>query len=222
MLSPADRVDLYSYWNLPAHVFEMLAYLERFLADVADAEIAGMHILDIGCGPMTAGLALAQHVSARVPIEYIGVDISLAMLGKARHLEQYARDCGLLHRGSSLRFATSLAEVAHGPRTWKPLIVILSFLLASRTLDIAQLVDDLVAYAERLGSGSVSVLYTNSAEDIANLRFPEFQAALERYAFTLHAHGNEEVIRYQLPSGQRTRRIRYALFHRHEQTTLIL
>ena len=42
------------------------------------------------------------------------------------------------------------------------MIVIASYLLASRTLDVATLVDDLGEFLKTLGSGEVTVLYTNS------------------------------------------------------------
>jgi SAM-dependent methyltransferase len=221
-LSPDDLVALYAFLNLPAHMSEMLACLEKFVKDEADIE--RMHFLDIGCGPMTAGLALAEYVGARVPIEYVGVDISHAMRVKALRLARYARKCGLLHEDSRVQFKQSLESIrrvrrlAHEHRTRRHLVVILSFLLASPTLNLTALVDEIMASCDRLSAGPVSVLYTNSTKDIANLRFRRFRDALERHAFELR-EDNEEKIQYELPSGLKTCAFRYSFFHRPEQTT---
>lgn len=99
---------------------------------------------------------------------------------------------------------------------WRPVIVIVSYLLASRTLDVAALVPALDRLLIRLGRGSVTVLYTNSVRDEANESFPTFRVLLcERglRGFDLRRDDKGEI---EVERGQsvRTRWLRYALFHR--------
>ncbi len=61
---------------------------------------------------------------------------------------------------------------------WRPVIVIVSYLLASPTLDAVALVAELDGLLTRLGRGPVTVLYMNAIGTNANRRFPDFRAAL--------------------------------------------
>ena len=104
---------------------------------------------------------------------------------------------------------------------WRPVIVIVSYLLASRTLDVDALVPDLDRLLAKLGRGSVTVLYTNSVLDEANRNFPKFRTMLRERGFNLRMEDTGEI---EVERGQdvRTRRLRYALFHRPAQRTLQL
>ena len=101
------------------------------------------------------------------------------------------------------------------------MIVVVSYLLASPTLNAAELIGELDDLLQRLGCGPVTVLYTNSARPDANLSFPVFRQELEGAGFELKADdtGRIDIERLQ---GQRERRLRYALFHRQSQNLLAL
>ena len=99
------------------------------------------------------------------------------------------------------------------------MIVIASYLLASRTLDVATLVDDLGEFLKTLGSGEVTVLYTNSDRDDPNRNFPEFSGSLLEWGFEelVYDHG-----RFRPERTRKDRRLRYALLYRPPQTKLTL
>ena len=101
------------------------------------------------------------------------------------------------------------------------MIVIVSYLLASPTLDAEVLVADLCTLLKKIGNGRVTVLYTNSKRLDANRQYPAFQRALIGAGFELHQDDIGQ-IRIDRWDGEMDRKLRYALFHRHEQRTLRL
>ena len=104
---------------------------------------------------------------------------------------------------------------------WRPVIVIVSYLLASPTLDATALVAELDRLLTRLGRGPVTVLYTNATRADANRSFPDFCAALHDAGFVAVADdtGSIEITRR---TGNRERKLRYALFQRKQHKTLRL
>ena len=89
------------------------------------------------------------------------------------------------------------------------------------TLDVTDLVARLERLLLRLGRGPVTVLYTNSPKDDANLSFPAFRAALEHSGFALIADQKGE-IQIERWGGSRQRELRYALFQRQTRDVLTL
>ncbi|HLX53794.1 MAG TPA: class I SAM-dependent methyltransferase, partial [Aquella sp.] len=66
--------------------------------------------IDLGCGPMTSGLAINQHFStvSKFCFNYIGIDISNAMLKKAREFYE----AGLFNKESKVRFENSMDDIS--------------------------------------------------------------------------------------------------------------
>ena len=91
--------------------------------------------------------------------------------------------------------------------------MIVSYLLASSTVDAQALVEEIDALCKRLGSGPVTLLYTNSLKPDANRDFEMFQAALEQAGFSMPVNDQQPIIIDRL-SGPKERRLRYALFYR--------
>ena len=104
---------------------------------------------------------------------------------------------------------------------WRPVIVIVSYLLASPTLDAAGLIGELKGLLDKLGRGSVTILYTNSPRADVNRSFPSFRKALQDAGFYMYADDTGE-IEIDRRTGMRTRKLRYALFRRPRQDTLRL
>ena len=151
-------------------------------------------------------------------VDYIGVDRSSAM----RRLGERLASAGERSHGMpriQRRWAKDIASIdwdlAPG---WRPVIVIVSYLLASPTLDAAALVAELDGLLTRLGRGPVTVLYTNAIGTNANQRFPDFRAALHDPDFVTVTvdTGMIETRRHK------NRSLRYALFQRKRQDTLQL
>lgn len=100
---------------------------------------------------------------------------------------------------------------------WRPVIVIVSYLLASPTLDATALVAELGKLLTRLGRGPVTILYTNAIGTNANQRFPDFRAALHDAGFVTVTEATGVI-----ETQRRSRSLRYALLQRKRQSTLQL
>lgn len=204
-LSPDDRALLYAYLNQKRHVEELFhAFTMLFSA----SEIHNPILIDLGCGPFTAGLAFTAALTEGRRFSYIGVDRSESMcrLG-ARLAEAAARESGSSF--IDLIWARSIAEVPwSNAQCWRPVIVIASFLLASPSLDVSQLVEELEILLTRIGRGPVTLLYTNAVGSNANRSFAAFRMALQDNDFRMI---KDDIGRIE---GTRTLELRYALFQR--------
>ena len=74
-LTPRDRAMLYAWFNQPGHILELRHAFAQLLANPADLQDAT--VIDVGCGPFTAGLALADVAGGSVAFRYFGIDTSL-------------------------------------------------------------------------------------------------------------------------------------------------
>ena len=218
-LSTEDRVLLYAYFNQLGHLEELTAAFRMlFAAGPPDEDPI---IVDLGCGPFTGGLAAADVLGPECQFDYIGMDRSHEMRRFGEHLAIAATRLDAVPQAGR-HWTTDLASVPW--RTvpgWRPVIVIVSYLLASPTLNAAELIGDLEDLFRRFGRGPVTVLYTNSVRPEANLSFPIFSRELQSIGFELYSDdtGRIDIERLQ---GQRERQLRYALFHRRSQVVLPL
>lgn len=218
-LSPDDRVLLYAHFFQRGHLEELLTAFEQLFG--VSERPQNPIVVDVGCGPLTGGLAIASQFPHDAQMNYIGVDRSSAM---RRLGERLAATAEMVRELPRIRrhWAADVPSVSwnEAPR-WRPVIVIVSYLLASRTLDVAALVPDLDRLLAKLGRGSVTVLYTNSTRDEANRNFPTFRTMLHERGFDLRTEG-EGSIDVERRQDVRIRRLRYALFYRPAQQTLQL
>jgi hypothetical protein len=115
-------------------------------------------------------------------------------------------------------WAAGLDEVQwREPPQWRPVIVIVSYLLASPTIHTVALATDLDKLLKRIGRGPLTLLYTNSVYPDKNVHFPPFRGALEPIGLKLI---KDEIGAIETNRGTRT--LRYALFYRPAQDTLEL
>ncbi len=215
-LTPEDRVLLYAYCNQQGHLEELIeAFRQLFRNSEPPVEPV---IIDLGCGPCTGGLAFASIQSDIPRFEYIGVDRSHAMRELGERLASTAAQMDETRR----HWSADIPSVSwRGAPGWRPVIVIVSYLLASPTLIPAKLIDQLEHLLRRIGNGPVTVLYTNSNQPVANRSFPEFCDALTGIGFELCA-ADEGVIEIKRRKGTTQRNLRYALFYRPTQKNLKL
>ena len=213
-ISPADRALLYAYYNQKGHLEELVEAFRKIFANEVPDDLV---VIDIGCGPCTGGLALSS-VFDRTRFDYIGVDVSVAMRDLGERLAAAAPQLSAVGR----RWASDLASVQwERAPGWRPVLVIVSYLLASPTLDPVQLVADLDKLLARLGNGRVTTLYTNSPRCRPNRNFPAFQRAMQQAGFEMLADGTVQ-IDIERWAGHRTREVREAVFHRDRQDRLRL
>ena len=122
-LTAEQQVDIYCHYIMPRYVDEARQmYLSR-KDDIA--ELAGkcgcrVRMIDMGCGPATCGVAMAEAMPD-MTLEYIGVDVSEAMRERG---ERMMRQSG---GGASFRFVSSLEEQATQDASVAPALVILNF-----------------------------------------------------------------------------------------------
>lgn len=212
-MSPADRSLLYAYFNQKGHLEELI---EAFRAIFANRSPEDLIVIDLGCGPCTGGLALAA-VLDRPAFDYIGVDVSTAMRDLGERLAGAARRLDGVRRS----WVRDLQSVQWGAPGWRPVLVVVSYLLASPTLDPVRLVADLNKLLARLGNGRVTMLYTNSPREKANRKFTAFQQAMQQHGFQMPADGTDQIV-IERWSGDRMRQVRQAVFHRDRKDVLRL
>lgn len=228
-LSPEDRVLLYAHFLQLGHLEELIqAFGQLFGPSECSEEPRGSSerpenpiVVDLGCGPFTGGLAIASQFPRDAQMDYIGVDRSTAMRRFGERLASVAANNGELPR-IRRHWAADIASVSWPPAPgWRPVIVIVSYLLASPTLDVLALVPALDYLLAKLGRGSVTVLYTNSIRDEANRSFPTLRTMLHDRSFDL-VRDDKGAIDIERGQDLRSRPLRYALFYRQKQGTLQL
>jgi hypothetical protein len=211
--SPDDLALLYAYYLQPGHVEELV---EAFGQHLSGCNIDQPVVIDLGCGPFTGGLAVASALEPPNGFTYIGMDRASAM---RRLGERLAIATVQSRRLDITRIWTAdLNEVKWPePPRWRPVIVIVSYLLASPTINPAALATDLDELLKRIGRGPLTLLYTNSVYRERNIHFPGFRGSLESIGLQLI---KDEI--GEIETTYRTRQLRYALFYRPAQDTLEL
>lgn len=111
--SSMDKVNLYCFYNMRKHYFSSMAIFKSF-NDYFKSAFANSNnritFIDFGCGPLTSGLAFNQHFSStpNFYFNYIGIDISNAMLNKAREFSETE----LFNKNSKFQFVKSLNDIS--------------------------------------------------------------------------------------------------------------
>lgn len=214
-LSPSDLALLYAYILQLRHLEELTSAFGQILADHHfDHKPV---VLDLGCGPCTGWFALAAILDSETPFEYIGIDRSVAMRDLGERLVSVAARCSRFAENRyQLRAEIADVEWTRPPK-WQTIIVVISFLFASRSLDPEQLTADLNALIERIGRGSVAIVYTNSAKPGPNRKFGDFVDHLKQSGFTLVTEDTGQVVSDR---SDKLFKLRYALLYRSRQDIL--
>lgn len=218
-LSGDDRALLYCYYNQRGHLEELTGAFQMLFG--RGTTMDDPLVLDLGAGPCTAGLALAGVFGNAARFTYIGVERAASMSRLGERLAVAAADAGRM-AAVERHWYESISTIPWAkPPSWRPVIVVVSYLLASPTVRAPELVAELDAFVSKVGRGAVTVLYTNSAFAGPNRAFRAFREALATAGFSLVADDRGAIVvkRY---TGPRTRELRYALFHRKARTILPL
>lgn len=212
-LSPDDLVLLYAYGNQRGHLEELMAAFRHVFRTDGPANPI---VVDIGCGPFTGGLALAATLRPESSFDYIGVDRAAAMRRFGDRLAIAARTCDDAPQFRAV-WAADLSSVPwNDPPRWRPVIVIVSYLFASPTLDVGVMGNQLEDLFQKFGCGEVTVLYTNSAKPRLNLPLQEFCSRLEIAGFQSESDYNA-TIEVERSAEWKPRSFRCALWHRPSQ-----
>lgn len=177
-LTPTDLVMLYCYLYLPRHHAELQSTFDRCSTWIDDVSIPGLvtWLVDLGCGPGTAGLAFADHCRG-APFHYFGFDRSSAMRSTAQSVLNEARLSGLIDRESKFSIASEMFNPAIIHDLFPipvNIIFVASYLFASKSLDIVSLAQTLNAVILRDRVKAAVFLYVNSTTKFANRSYERF------------------------------------------------
>lgn len=154
-LSPSDKVLLYCYFNMKKHFFTSVAVFSKMWKSLQ--EIFGNKnyfpvFIDLGCGPLTSGLALAELFKEKTGeallVNYVGIDISDAMINKAKEFSQ----SDLFHPDTNFSFYKSWNDITNDELFSlagknNPFFLNASYLFANLS---PKIVDDLVIFVKKL------------------------------------------------------------------------
>ena len=214
-LSPDDLALLYAYLNQKGHLEELLAAFGQLLAA---SKPTNPIVVDIGCGPFTGGLAVAATLGDNPRFDYIGIDRAASM----RRLGARLARSDLVPARVTSRWARDIGSVDWPrPPGWREVIVIVSYLFASPTLDVEAMFSDLDSLFHRLGRGAVTLLYTNSTREKANHPYQAFRERLEETGFHVYAEDQGQIV-VERRNRPQERTLNYALFRRPPRPTLQL
>ena len=212
-LSPDDLALLYAYVNQKGHLEELVAAFGQLLTG---AKPPNPIVVDMGCGPFTGGLALAATLGQDPCFDYIGIDRAESM----RRLGASLARSELVPGRVTTHWAADIGSLeGQRPPGFREVIVIVSYLFASPTLDAGTLFGDLDRLLRRLGHGAVTLLYTNSTRDEANRQYVGFRQRLEGGGFQVSAEDQGEIV---VERRNDPRNLFYALFRRPKRQRLTL
>jgi SAM-dependent methyltransferase len=205
-LSPDDLVSLYSYLYLSRHHAEAMSTFDRFasLIDTNFHSKSQLWIVDLGCGPGTAGLAFADYSSGQL-FHYLGIDRSIAMRRAARENCRLARDAGILNEKAFLTFASDKFCISTALKSCRipiNIIFVASYLFASHSLDTSWAIQ---AVHDAIGCKHVEkclFVYLNSAMQFANQKYENFVGSLGSVANRIGVH--DQLIRYRRYAQRKT------------------
>jgi|GEM_PF-948044 hypothetical protein len=184
-IEPDEKVLLYCYFNMKKHFFTSVAVFKKMwksLNQILTDKSYSPVFIDLGCGPLTSGLALAElyqnETMTALRLNYIGIDISKAMIKKANEFTE----SDLFHKDSTFRFYANWNEIdlvtlktLAGKNN--PFFLNASYLFANLS---AEIVDDLVIFVKMLADEykNVHFIFQNPDRVDRNINWERFKGQL--------------------------------------------
>jgi hypothetical protein len=173
-----DQIALcYSFANLKKHFFSALAVIlqhKAWLTSQIDASTTVV-LIDVGCGPGTAGLAFGEV--CKDAFTYYGIDRSRSMRNKARSMMREGKDIGLIDKNTLVKCKSSWDDVPTDFGGNATVLLIFSYFFASPFLTSADCKSIAKFYRKLRGAKgtlAVNTLYTNSTFDVANANYDRY------------------------------------------------
>lgn len=211
-ISPCEKVLLYCFFNMKKHFFTSYAVFERILPSlktVFDNEDYRPIMIDLGCGPMTSGIAIADlmmsSTAKALSFTYVGVDIAPAMIARAKKFEDSP-----LFSNTSFYYWEDWNEIDFSvlysvAGKNNPVVFNASYLFASDSLDseeLAGLVSDVVKLWDH-----VYLIFQNPDNDIRNVKYIDFKSRLQHDQLL----SGTETIRYKAISSESSEKVYYEI-----------
>ncbi len=138
-ISTTDLVAMYAFYYFQMHYSSMVAVLHQLKMENKSFDCNKTLFIDIGCGPMTAGVSIAAYCSQTttlpINLNYIGIDRAQAMLDLATEVKN---DSSLFDPKSKIEFYSTIDKLDEltVDQHITDLVVIFSFLSSSKFLNV--------------------------------------------------------------------------------------
>jgi SAM-dependent methyltransferase len=182
-LTADEKVLLYCFVNMKLHFFEALSAFRAYKASLKslfDSKLP-TRMVDLGCGPGTAGLALAECLK-QPNVRYIGLDIAKAMHRKATSMLRAAIDRSLLGKRSALTMTSSWSNLRTFPAAYTAPTNALfnaTYLFASDSLDVDDVCKAVMAYKDSAYVKRLLFVYSNTDTEISGEKFQAFKKKMQ-------------------------------------------
>ena len=227
-LSAEDKVLLYAYSNMRRHIGTLrhvLSKHEHLFRRTLFGEYCAT-VVDIGCGPYTGALGIADFLSSGAgpaEFQYRGVDIAGPMLALGKSLLSGAIEKKVLSGVQGWKASTGMAAFPHAePHTWLSreggsVCFVFSHLFASETLDPGALSFWVNQIVDRLPHVPMAILMTNSSHELSKGKWRAFQSGLSGFSVIDSA----ETERFAFNGETKLAECSYAILGRHLPGQLI-
>ncbi len=180
-LTPAELSLLFCFVNLKGHFFASTAAFQQNLSNLRKLFDERLLVIDVGCGPGTAGLAFADCYPSQM-FDYIGVDRAAGMRDKAAEMLKGVSTFGVSRRPIKAHFASDWQEIRKHPfGIDNAVLMLFSYFFASPTLKQRDLVE-LVGVIKKMKSyrpqKPIAILHINSPRPVANRHYLTFRKLL--------------------------------------------
>lgn len=218
-ISATDKVMLYCFFNMKKHFFTSYAVFQTVIDSLTHFFEISDHkpvFIDLGCGPLTSGCALADLIHTRtgqpLNFSYIGVDIAPAMLAKCevfKSIDVFSKDSFFKFVLNWNDIDPSLLHELAGKNN--PIIFNASYLFASRSVDPKELADYINSVAQNYSN--VFFIFQNPDRTDRNEKYEKFKKYVKSetlihkvedilYKAATSTRGNEEVLYEILKLGK--------------------
>lgn len=196
-----DKVLLYCFYNLKKHYFTTYGVYEIVIDSLGGFFNNDTFIptfVDLGCGPMTSGLALADLINTihKTPIRfsYIGIDISRAMIERSKTFEKlniFSQDCvfDYYEHWNKISFIKIYNRGVNNP-----IIFNASYLFASTSLSIDDLAKSVNLFSKQFKN--VYFVFQNPNRIDRNLKYLAFKEMIKHEIIL----SKQEIIKYKASS----------------------
>lgn len=190
-LTPQEKVDLYCYYYFQVHFsssFIFFLHEEKLLKNVMENKL--VWFIDIGCGPFTSGLAFnawcrKQWKIDEIEVHYTGVDLSSAMIQKAKVVAENAKPVIFKSANFTLE-KNELLDLPEFITSEKEILIIMnySYVFASKYLEV----DDFVDFTKNLKSKMEDynpkfvMLKQNPIGSTLNQKWNEYKSKLPEFS----------------------------------------
>lgn len=182
-LTGRDRVNLYCYFNMRMHFFSSLSLIQRSTIAERFYNTAGkIKFIDIGCGPATSGLALADYIHKTTGEEsffdYYGIDIADSMLEKA---DEMLTNRIFADSNTRLFFSSIKNLESDELKNASCIVINCCYVFASPSLDYEELAKYITNISGKYPYLPKYLLYQNVTEESMNINYLNFKYQLGNY-----------------------------------------